>query len=73
MTHIKTEQNKNNDEETISTEMKVGALVLHPKFGTGNVIKLEKTGENTFVTVDFKSVGVKTLSLNFAPLKVLGS
>ena len=72
MTHIKPEP-KNEEKEEISTEMKVGALVLHPKFGTGNVIKLEKTGDNTFVTVDFKSVGVKTLSLSFAPLKVLGS
>ena len=72
MNHIKPEQ-KNEQSEEVSTEMKVGALVLHPKFGTGNVIKLEKTGDNTFVTVDFKTVGVKTLSLSFAPLKVLGS
>jgi DNA helicase-2/ATP-dependent DNA helicase PcrA len=72
MTHIKTET-KENDNEEIGTEVKVGALVLHPKFGTGNVIKMEKMGENTFVTIDFKTVGVKTLSLSFAPLKVLGS
>jgi DNA helicase-2/ATP-dependent DNA helicase PcrA len=53
--------------------MKVGALVLYPKFGTGNVIKIEGMGDNKFVTIDFKTVGVKTLSLSFAPLKVLGS
>lgn len=67
---IKTEKK---EKEEVSTEMKVGALVLHPKFGTGNVTKLEKSGDNTFVMVDFKSVGIKTLSLSFAPLKVLGS
>jgi len=70
MTHIKTEPAK---EEKVDPQMKVGALVLHPKFGTGNVIKLEGTGDNIFVTIDFKTVGVKTLSLSFAPIKILGS
>lgn len=73
MTHIKTAEPKKEEKEEISTEMKVGALVLHPKFGTGNVIKIEGMGDNKFVTIDFKTVGVKTLSLSFAPLKVLGS
>lgn len=75
MTHIKTEPKVEEKQSSPSgsKEMKVGALVLHPKFGTGNVIKLEKTGDNTFVTVDFKTVGVKTLSLSFAPLKVISN
>ena len=72
MTHIKAES-KPQESTGGSKEMQVGALVLHPKFGTGNVIKLEKTGDNTFVTVDFKTVGVKTLSLSFAPLKVISN
>lgn len=74
MNHIKTEpKSDSKSDDKVSPEMKVGALVLHPKFGTGNVINITGSGDNKCVTVDFKSVGVKTLVLSFAPLKVLGS
>lgn len=52
-------------------EYQVGVQVLHTKFGVGTIIKREKTDSNNFVSVDFGKIGVKTLSLNFAPLQIL--
>lgn len=52
-------------------DFEVGSMVLHPKFGIGNVMKIEGTGDNKSVTVNFKTVGVKTLILSFAPLKLI--
>lgn len=50
---------------------KVGVMVSHVKFGIGTITKVESIGDNSFVSVDFGSIGVKTLSLAFAPLKIL--
>ena len=49
---------------------KVGVKVLHTKFGVGTIIKTEG-GNNNYVSIDFGTLGVKTLSLNFAPLQIL--
>ena len=51
-------------------EYKVGVQVLHTKFGVGKIIKVDG-GENNYVSIDFGTLGVKTLSLNFAPLQIL--
>ena len=48
----------------------VGKRVLHPKFGVGEIIKKDGSGDNVFVTVSFATVGNKTLSLAFAPLQL---
>lgn len=53
------------------SEYKVGTMVSHIKFGIGTIIKVENIGDNSFVSVDFGTIGVKTLSLAFAPLKIL--
>lgn len=50
-----------------STEFKEGQTVLHPKFGVG---KIKQINEN-LVDIDFDKLGVKTLLLDIAPLKVL--
>ena len=52
-------------------DFEVGTMVLHPKFGIGNVMKVDGSGDNKSVTVNFKTVGVKTLVLSFAPLKII--
>ncbi len=58
--------------QTINLEdYTVGTTVSHIKFGIGKIIKLEKMGDNSYVSVDFGALGVKTLSLAFAPLKIL--
>ena len=52
-------------------DFEVGTMVLHPKFGIGNVMKVDGSGDNKSVTVNFKTVGVKTLVLSFAPLRII--
>ena len=49
----------------------VGTQVLHPKFGVGIITQAELSGQNPSVSVNFSGFGVKTLSLNFAPLQIL--
>ena len=48
-----------------------GVRVLHPKFGEGIVIKVERADGNVYAQINFPVVGVKTLSLNFAPLSLI--
>ena len=38
--------------------------------GVGTIIKVD-SGNNNYVSVDFGKLGVKTLSLNIAPLQIL--
>lgn len=63
--------NKLNTQKKSFEEYKVGVFVLHAKFGVGKIIKVEDAGGNNYVSVDFGTLGVKTLSLNFAPLQIL--
>ena len=51
---------------------KRGTKVHHPHFGNG-VVTIEVTDfAGAFVTVDFESVGTKTLSLKYAKLEIIG-
>jgi len=63
--------NKLNNQKKSFDDYKVGVQVLHAKFGVGTIIKTDDAGGNNYVSVDFGTVGVKTLSLNFAPLQIL--
>lgn len=49
-----------------------GNIIEHERFGIGNVIRVEGTGENTKATVQFKNAGTKQLLLKFARFKVIG-
>lgn len=62
---------ENNKSSNNFSDYKVGTMVSHVKFGIGTIIKVENIGDNSFVSVDFGTIGVKTLSLAFAPLKIL--
>ncbi len=48
---------------------KVGSQVLHTKFGIGNIKSIDSASK--LATVEFKDFGVKTLSLEYAPIKVI--
>ena len=63
--------NKLNTQKKSFDEYKVGVQVLHTKFGVGTIVKTDNAGGNNYVSVDFGTLGVKTLSLNFAPLQIL--
>lgn len=62
---------KINNQKKSTEEYQVGVQVLHTKFGVGTIVKKESAGDNTFVSVDFGKLGVKTLSLSFAPLQII--
>jgi DNA helicase II / ATP-dependent DNA helicase PcrA len=49
-----------------------GNMIEHERFGIGNVIRVEGTGENMKATVQFRHTGVKQLLLKFARFKVIG-
>ena len=49
-----------------------GQTIEHERFGIGEVIKLEGTGDNCKATVRFRNAGEKHLLLKFARFKVIG-
>ncbi len=52
--------------------LSVGVTIEHQRFGIGEVLSLEGTGENAKATVEFRNVGRKQLLLKFAKFKVVG-
>ena len=53
------------------SSFKKGTKVIHPSFGEGEVIVEVTDPVGAFVTIRFEKVGIKTLSLKFAPLKII--
>ena len=49
----------------------VGMMVIHPRFGRGQVMLIEGTGGNRMATVAFAETGQKQLLLKFARLKII--
>ena len=52
-------------------ELKEGVNVQHPSFGSGEIMKVDIDANQKKAIVKFKSVGEKTLLLNFAKLKII--
>ena len=53
-------------------EIVEGCVIEHERFGIGTIERLEETGENARMTVNFKHAGSKKLLLKFAKFKVVG-
>ncbi|MGF1636342.1 MAG: ATP-dependent helicase [Cyclobacteriaceae bacterium] len=53
-----------------TTQLEEGMKVEHPKFGFGNVIKIDAEGANRKAKVLFENFGEKTLLLSFAKIKI---
>lgn len=51
--------------------LREGSTIEHQRFGIGQVVRIEGTGENTKATVDFRNLGTKQLLLKFAKYKIL--
>lgn len=49
--------------------LQVGDKIAHERFGQGEVLKVEGTGENCKATVRFQHAGEKQLLLKFARFK----
>lgn len=52
--------------------LSVGVTIEHQRFGIGEVLSLEGTGENAKATVEFRNAGRKQLLLKFAKFKIVG-
>jgi DNA helicase-2/ATP-dependent DNA helicase PcrA len=50
-------------------EVEVGDKIRHADWGIGTVLDKIGTENDIFITVDFKKVGLKKLSMNYAPLE----
>ena len=50
---------------------KSGTKVRHKKFGDGIVITVKGQGDNTIIDVAFKGVGIKQLSIKYAPMEII--
>ena len=51
--------------------LQVGQLIEHERFGRGEVMQVEGSGENVKATIRFQHAGVKQLLLRFARFKVV--
>ena len=56
---------------TSSSTLTVGTHIVHNRFGRGEVLRLDGTGDNTKATVQFENVGTKQLLLKFAKFEVI--
>ena len=54
------------------SDLREGCKIEHQRFGVGEVVKIEGTGENTKATVAFRNAGTKQLLLKFAKFKIIG-
>ena len=54
-----------------SSTLTVGSHIIHNRFGRGEVLRLDGTGDNTKATVQFENVGTKQLLLKFAKFDVI--
>lgn len=50
---------------------KSGVKVRHVKFGEGTVITVKGEGDNLIADVAFKGVGIKSLSVKYAPMEIV--
>lgn len=54
-------------------QITVGAVILHERFGRGEVLSLEGVGNDKKAEINFDSGGIKKILLRFARLKVINS
>lgn len=65
--------NRNMDSGKADTHgVEVGRLIEHERFGRGEVVRLEGSGDNCKATVRFDNAGEKQLLLKFARFKIIG-
>ena len=54
------------------TKLAVGNVVMHERFGKGEVLNLEGVGGDKKAAIKFEVGGIKKLLLRFARLEVIG-
>ena len=66
-TYADIRNNHNPNQPTVT----VGMRILHTRFGEGEVLKVEGTGDNAKATVAFINAGTKQLLLKFARFTII--
>ncbi len=66
-----TEKESSEFKSSSLSDLKVGLKVKHPNFGLGEIIKMDTDNNQNKAVVKFKTVGEKTLLLNFAKLEII--
>ena len=56
---------------TGNNPLHIGQIIEHERFGIGDVVNVEGSGENAKATIKFRNVGVKQLLLKFARYKII--
>lgn len=56
---------------TSTSGVSAGQIIEHERFGIGEIVKIEGSGENTKATVKFRNAGEKQLLLKFARFKIV--
>lgn len=51
------------------SKIAMGAKVVHPKFGEGEIVEISPNSSNHCVKIKFDTVGEKMLSLDYAPIE----
>ncbi|MGB5417573.1 ATP-dependent helicase [Algibacter sp.] len=62
----------NGNTNLFDSNLVVGNIVKHIRFGTGEVMKIEGAGADTKAEINFQHGGIKKLLLRFAKLEVIG-
>ena len=68
---VVTESMLKNTVPSQSSDLRVGNVIEHERFGIGSVLEVEGSGDNTKARIKFINVGEKTLLLKFARYKLL--
>ena len=56
-----------------TTNIELGQIIQHERFGIGEIIKIEGAGDNCKATVQFQNSGTKQLLLKFARFKIINN
>ena len=67
---LKSHNNNDNVNKDYS-KYKTGTKVKHAKFGEGVIIMVKGAGEGITVDVAFRGIGIKSLSVKYAPMEIL--
>ncbi len=63
-------KNRTGQTENTASKYKTRQRVIHPKFGEGMIIAITGNGDNVKLTINFKSVGLKSFLEKYTPLQM---
>ncbi len=65
---VESNENSNTNYDDMDCMYNIGDMINHPKFGPGEIVKIEGSGENMKLDILFSGIGKKTLLLKYANL-----